>query len=118
MFKMKSKKTASLIAAIAMSATLFSQAPPDTICGHKVNRDKEGKILGWYKPEIPGMPYDKVVRLASEYIKSGCPVDPSTGKKVFYTHCSIIKDKSNQKEFKAGETGGKGKKYTYSVQDF
>ena len=107
MFKMKSKKLVALIAGITMSASIFSQPLPDTICGHKVNRDKEGKILGWYKPELPGMTYDKVVRLASEYIKSGCPVDPSTGKKVFYTHSSIIKDKSNQKEYKAGLTGSK-----------
>jgi len=79
----------------------------DTICGHKVYRDKDAGILGWYKPEIPGATFDKVVRLASEYVKSGCPVEPSTGKKVFFTHCSILRDKVTEKEYQLGLTGSK-----------
>jgi hypothetical protein len=95
-----------LFACILFTVQSFCQVP-DTICGHKVYRDKDAGILGWYKPEIPGATFDKVVRLASEYIKSGCPVEPSSGKEVFFTHCSILRDKANEKEYQAGLTGSK-----------
>jgi len=52
--------------------------------------------------------YDKVMRLAAEYIKSGCPVDPNNGLKVYMTHCSIIKPKKgNLDDYHAGKTGSK-----------
>jgi hypothetical protein len=60
---------------------------PDTICGHFVQRDAQGKILSWYKPNSPGAGYAHVARLASEFIKSGTPVDPKTGKKLYFISC-------------------------------
>jgi hypothetical protein len=78
---------------------------PQVICGHKVMYDSDGKVLAWYEPNVPGVGYDKVVHLAAEYIKTGCPIEPNTGLKVYFAHCSILKDKKNIEEYKAGKTG-------------
>lgn len=76
--------------------TLFSfQAFPqmtqmtslDSICGHKTHWDREKRILPWYKPEIPGEGYVHVIKLASEFIKSGTPIDPKTGLKIYFISC-------------------------------
>ena len=39
--------------------------------------DEEGKLLSWYKPEIPGAGYDHIINLASEFLLV-CPVEPTT----------------------------------------
>lgn len=58
----------------------------DSICGHKVYYDRNGKILSWYDPAVPGAGYDKVIRLASEFIKN-VPVEPNTGEKMYLVTC-------------------------------
>jgi len=77
------------------------------MCSHKVRRDADGKILSWYKPDTPGAGYVHVCKLASEFIKSGTPADPKTGKKLYLLYCCFdgphIK---SQEAFDAGKTAG------------
>jgi len=51
----------------ALLSSLYAQTIEittlDTICSHVVNKDNQGKILTWYKPETPGAGYDHVARL-------------------------------------------------------
>ena len=58
----------------------------DTICGHKVNYDLDGRILGWYKPEIQGAVFDKVITLASEFILEA-PIETKTNLPMYYVTC-------------------------------
>jgi hypothetical protein len=78
----------------------------DTICNHKVYFDASGIILPWYKPDIPGAGYEYVVKLASEFIKSGTPVDPKTGKKMYLVTCCFQGPHiTGQESFDKGLTG-------------
>jgi len=38
-------------------------------------------------PEVPGAGYAHVARPASEFIKSGTPIDPVTGEKIYFISC-------------------------------
>jgi len=58
---------------------IHAQNRRDSILSRKVVYDSNGKILGWYHPEVPGATYDKVINLASNFIKSKCPVEPTSG---------------------------------------
>jgi hypothetical protein len=58
----------------------------DTLCGHKIIRDHNQIILGWYKPETPGAVYSKVVQLASEFIKD-VPNESNTGLPMYLVTC-------------------------------
>jgi hypothetical protein len=51
---------------------------PDSVCGRKLVRNENGEVLGWYNPQVPGCTYDKVIELASGFIKNA-PVEPKTG---------------------------------------
>jgi len=44
-----------------------------------MKRDKEGKTLAWYKPDVPGAAYDHVITLAAGFLKDHCPVNKTTG---------------------------------------
>jgi len=78
----------------------------DTICSHPVFRDSQGRILSWYRPEVPGAGYDHVARLASEFILSGTPVDPRTGEKLYLVTCCFQGPHIRSREdFDAGRTG-------------
>lgn len=59
----------------------------DSLGSHLIQKDAKGKILGWYKPQVPGATYSHVAKLAAEFIKDGVPVDPSTGLKLYYISC-------------------------------
>ena len=48
---------------------------------HKVVLDRERKLLAWYEPSKQ-LGYDKVVRLAWDFIEHKVPVDPRTALKV------------------------------------
>ena len=72
---------------LGSSAQLIENADMDTLCGHPTHWDSEGRILSWYKPEVPGAGYAHVAGLASEFIRSGTPIDPKTGKKLYYISC-------------------------------
>lgn len=69
-----------------LCAQLASVSSLDTICGHKIHRDAEQRILGWYKPEIPGAVYDKVVHLAAGFMKN-TPIEPTTGLPMYLVTC-------------------------------
>jgi len=78
----------------------------DTICNHLVQREANGIILPWYNPDVPGAGYVHVVKLASEFIKSGTPVDPKTGKKLYLVTCCFQGPHiRRQEEFDKGLTG-------------
>jgi len=78
----------------------------DTICSHPVFHDANGIILPWYNPYIPGAGYDHVVKLASEFIKSGTPVDPKTGRKLYLVTCCFQGPHiRGQEDFDKGLTG-------------
>jgi hypothetical protein len=89
-----------------MNAQLSMQSSPDTICGHKVHLDDEGHILAWYQPSVAGAGYVQVVKLASEFIKSGTPVDIQTGLPLSYITCCFQGPHlRSQEDFDAGLTG-------------
>jgi len=70
---------------------LFSQTTPmatqDTICGHPAQWDQQGNLLAWYQPRTQGAAYAQVIKLASEFIKSGIPVVPELGLKMYLVTC-------------------------------
>ncbi len=77
----------------------------EKICLHKVNRDSAGRILPWHNPETPGAGYVQVCKLASEFIKSGVPVDPCTGKRLYFVSCCFEGPHvKGQEKFAAGRT--------------
>src|SRR4030067_3217476 len=77
----------------------------EEICSHKVNRDSAGGILPWYKPETPGAGYVQVCQLASEFIKSGVPIDPSHGQRLYFISCCFDGPHlKSQEAFAAGKT--------------
>lgn len=88
-----------IVISLFLMGSAFGQKKPDSLCTHKVNYDSKGRILPWYKPEIPGAGYDKVITLASEFIKNICPNDPKTGKKLYLLHCSIYRDHLSATKF-------------------
>lgn len=78
----------------------------DSLGAHKIVKDKSGKILPWYKPEVPGAAYAHVCKLASEFIKSGTPVDPKTGLPLYMVTCCFEGPHlKTQDAFDAGKTG-------------
>lgn len=72
---------------------LFSKAQykVDSMCGAKVNLDKEGKLLARYEPQIPGAAYTIAVKLAVDFLKS-CPLSPKNNLPLYLTHCSMYRD--------------------------
>ncbi len=90
-----------------ISILLTSAGAQEEICSHKVQRDASGKILAWHAPQTPGAGYVHVCKLASEFIKSGTPADPKTGKKLYLLYCCFdgphIK---SQEAFDTGKTAG------------
>lgn len=104
------KKIFPLLISTALTFNALSQeqqiAPPDSLCAHKVVYDRSGRILSWYKPEIPGAAYVHVCKLASEFIKSGTPIEPTTGLPLYMVTCCFGGPHvSSQEAFDAGTTG-------------
>src|SRR4030042_226211 len=100
----------SLIAATLIFSSLNGQVSrlksQDTICSHPVTRDAKGIILPWHNPGIPGAGYAHVVKLSSEFIKSGTPIDPKTGKKLYLVTCCFRGPHiRRQEDFDKGLTG-------------
>jgi len=78
----------------------------DTLGAYKIVTDKSGKILPWYKPEVPGAAYAHVAKLASEFIKSGTPIEPITGLPMYLVTCCFSGPHlATQEKFDAGKTG-------------
>lgn len=63
----------------------------DSILTHKVNRDKNGALLSWYKPEVAGAGYGQVMKLASEFMVNTCPKDEKTGLPFYLVTCCFNK---------------------------
>jgi len=70
---------------------LPAQYKVDSMCGAKVNLDKNGKLLARYAPQTPGADYLKVVELAVNLWKN-CPVSPTNHLPLYLTHCSMYRD--------------------------
>ncbi|HEX6892094.1 MAG TPA: hypothetical protein VF141_15410, partial [Chryseolinea sp.] len=78
----------------------------DSLGAYKIVLDKSGKILPWYRPDTPGAAYAQVARLASEFIKSGTPIEPTTGLPMYLVTCCFSGPHlTTEEEFKAGKTG-------------
>lgn len=95
---------------LSITYNLFAQndytcpaLPIDTICSHKAIRDNNGKLLSWYKPEIPGAGYTHVVKLAAQFIKD-CPIEPTTKLKLYMVHADFDGPRQN-KDFYKGTSG-------------
>jgi len=69
------------------NAQLAINPDVNKIAAHDKQLDKNGNLLGWYKPEIPGASYIHVAKLASEFIKDGTPIDPKSGLPLYYISC-------------------------------
>ena len=82
-----------LLVATSVLLTLGSgaQYKVDSMCGAKVNLDKNGKLLARYKPQIPGASYAVAVKLAVDFLKN-CPVSPKNNLPLYLTHCSMYRD--------------------------
>ena len=90
-----------------VNAQLVEKSSPDTILSHTVHLDEYGRILSWYRPDVPGAAFSHVAKLASEFIKTGTPVDPSTGKKIYFISCCFDGPHMNSEtDFQAGKTWG------------
>lgn len=77
----------------------------DSLCSYKKTLTPDGKLLSWYKPEVPGAAYSQVMKLASEYIKKSTPIDPSTGLKLYYISCCFHgPHMRSEADYKAGKT--------------
>lgn len=90
----------------AISAQENKLPSRDSLGAYKIVKDKSGKIVPWYKPEIPGAAYAHVCKLASEFIKSGTPIDPRTGLPLYLVTCCFEGPHlKTQQAFEAGKTG-------------
>ncbi|MDX2195169.1 MAG: hypothetical protein NW207_02030 [Cytophagales bacterium] len=74
-------------AAYALCRTVSINTNLDSLCGVKINRDVNGKLLPRYYPEQIGKSYAHVLKLTSEFIKNGVPLEDATGKKMYYATC-------------------------------
>lgn len=83
----------------------FAVPAAEEICSHNVNRDRAGGILPWYRPETPGAGFVQVCKLASEFIRSGVPIDPSSGQPLYFISCCFDGPHLKGEEaFAAGKT--------------
>lgn len=83
--------TVILIASVFLNVPLFAQIadsyPSDSIAGHPAYFKAGQQVLSWYQPDVPGAGYDQVIRLASEFMHKGVPVEPRTGEKLYFVTC-------------------------------
>ncbi len=101
-----------LLLVTSFSMALFTKAQTvenvakDSMASHKTVYGKDGEVLAWYQPQVPGAAYSHVVQLASEFIKSGTPLDSATGLPMYLVTCCFSGPHlSSEEKFKAGRTG-------------
>ncbi|NIO87776.1 MAG: hypothetical protein GTN68_45300 [Candidatus Aminicenantes bacterium] len=70
-----------------LNGQIVPQSSADSILGHAIQRDAEGNLLAWYRPNTPGAGYVKVVQLASEFIKNAPIYEPLQLPMYFITCC-------------------------------
>lgn len=83
-----------------------SQTSSDSLAGHRIQRGKDGTLLAWYKPEVPGAAYSHVSKLAAEFIRSGTPIEFRTGLKMYLVTCCFEgPHMKGRQAFAEGRTG-------------
>lgn len=89
------KKITAFLILIGLSVTSFAQlsdvSGKDSILSHPHYRDSKGKTLAWYKPEVPGAAYSRVMKLAAEFLVNTCPTDSKTGLPLYLVTCCFHK---------------------------
>jgi hypothetical protein len=95
-----------LVAILIVNVNLVSAQSykSDTLCYHRIIKNEKGEYLSWYKPEVSGAGFDQVVKLASGFMKSGCPVEPKTGLELYLLFCEFFGPDMNP-DFYKGTTG-------------
>ncbi len=85
---------------LLIPSALFSQirhiSGHDTLCSRRYITDKDGRVLPWFKPEIPGAAYSQVAKLASEFMLTGCPLDKQTGLPLYIVTCCFTGPQFNK----------------------
>ena len=76
-----------VLAGVPLIAQTIVPDHADRLGMHEIVKDDAGKILAWYAPQTPGAAYAHVAKLASEFIKSGTPLDSATGLKSYLVTC-------------------------------
>jgi hypothetical protein len=99
-------KTSVFIVLGSLLLNIHASGKRDSILTHKVEYDAGGKILGWFHPDYPGASYDKVINLASNFIKNICPVEPSSGLPLYMVHAWYSSPKeAGREKFEKGLSG-------------
>ncbi len=70
---------------LLMAMTVVAPAQ-DTLNHHAVKLDSQGKLISWVQPQDQA--YDKVIRLAWDYLLKTVPVEDN-GLKTYYTYCCL-----------------------------
>ncbi len=83
------KKMLYLCLLVFLSFQPIFAAKGDSLCFHKIVRDNNGFLLSWYQPETDGAAFTHVAKLATDFIKTKCPVEPKTGKPLYYLFCEF-----------------------------
>ena len=76
---------------LLLAAAGKAQYKVDSMCGAKVNLDKNGKLLARYNPNTAGASYAIAVKLAVDFWKS-CPSSTVNNLPLYITHCSMYRD--------------------------
>lgn len=74
---------ASVTLLLALSSSASAQ---DTLNSHRVVLDAGGKLISWVQPQEKA--FDRVMRLAWDYLLRGAPT-ASNGLKAYFTHCCL-----------------------------
>ncbi len=87
----------------AITAQIVVPTSTQKLGMHDIIKDGSGKILAWYEPKTPGLAFAHVSKLASEFIKSGTPLDSATGLKSYLITCCFSGPHlMGEKKFKEG----------------
>ncbi len=88
------------------NALVFSETTRETLCTHKAVYDDTAGLLAWYKPDVPGAAYDHVIDLAANFIKTGCPTEPTTHLPLYMVHSWFLSPReAGQEKFEKGLSG-------------
>jgi len=92
--------SSALISIFALTSAVLAE---EITLPHELLRDKDGGILAWYKPSVPGAAYAHVAGLASEFLKA-VPVEPASGLKLYMVHADF-NGPSQDENFYKGTSG-------------
>lgn len=86
----KSRITFLALLIFAFSALATRARAADTLNGHRVRLDSEGKLISWVEPQ--NRAYDRVMRLAWDFLLHQAPAE-SNGLKSYFTYCCLDPNK-------------------------